>query len=112
MEIMLGIIIGVLFSFVIYYIVTCLKLNQSYTTPIILDDPTDDTDYLKLHNTAHCPDCGSYNLTLVDRYSGVPWARGGDDGDYYSCTKCGRQFSDEEWQNAKSTTVDLSGTQD
>jgi hypothetical protein len=57
-------------------------------------------------------DCGSYNLRVVDRYDGVEWVRGGDDGTCFACMNCGRQFSDEDWDEAVATTVDLSGMQD
>ncbi len=65
-----------------------------------------------VNETPYCPDCLSTNLTLVDRYEGVPWLREEDDGDFFSCVHCGRQFSDEDWKNTKKTNVDLSGVQD
>jgi len=65
-----------------------------------------------LDEVAHCPDCQSTDLKLMDRYKGVEWMRGGDDGDHYECLECGRSFSDEEWSNAVATNVDLSGMQD
>ena len=62
--------------------------------------------------TPFCPDCQSYSLRVVDRYDGVKWLRGGDDGTCFACMNCGRQFSDEDWDKAVATNVDLSGVQD
>lgn len=53
--------------------------------------------------TPKCPDCMSYDLTLIDNIDGLPWLKGHTtEIDYYVCNKCHRQFSDEDWRDARS----------
>lgn len=70
-----------------------------------LDDPTAEIQFHTLRNKPHCPDCNSYNLILVDDHAGVPWLKGHvSELDRFRCKKCGREFNDEDWQDAKSYT--------
>jgi len=54
----------------------------------------------------HCPSCGSYNLSLRDNCDGLKWLKGKvAEIDYYVCNRCGQQFNDENWQDAKAYPV-------
>ena len=56
----------------------------------------------KQYEIPKCPDCGSYDLKFVDNLKGVEWIKKtGADSDFYMCKRCGRYFSDENWQEAK-----------
>lgn len=103
LSILFGMIVMILLLLIAHII-----LSNTPTSSRISSDIANDI----VNEVARCPDCLSTDLTLIDRYEGVPWLRGNDDGDFFSCKKCGRQFSDEEWQEARKTNVDLSGVQD
>ena len=76
--------------------------SRTSTPTITIDDPTDDADYQKLHNTPNCPYCNSYNIILVDDNAGVSFLKGHiDELDHFQCQHCHETFSDEDWQNVK-----------
>lgn len=55
-----------------------------------------------VNEVPRCPDCGSFDLTLIDNYDGLPWLKPyTTEIDYYQCNRCARRFNDEDWQNAK-----------
>jgi len=55
-----------------------------------------------VNETPRCPDCGSFDLTLIDNADGLPWLKGHvAEIDYYQCNRCARRFNDEDWYNAK-----------
>lgn len=86
-----------LFVYIVAYILSMKKVQF-----IELDDPTDDEEFQELQDKPYCPDCGCYDLRLVDNCDGVPWLKGKvQEIDYYVCKRCGRQFNDEDWQTAK-----------
>ena len=102
-EMFIGFVLG---STIIWISFTIYKLWIT-TTPIEID--YEELCEGEAFDEARCPDCGSYDL---DRYKGVEWMRGGDDGDHFECKQCGRSFSDEEWENVVKTDVNLGGVQD
>lgn len=94
-----SIIIGmfiVLLGFVIGFII--VSRNEPFKVTVI--DPTIANDLV--NEEPRCPECGSFNLTLVDNCDGVPWLKGHTtEIDYYQCNRCSRRFNDEDWQTYK-----------
>lgn len=106
-------IVEIFIGFVLGFIIVWVGLISWATYKSIKPFDVDEEALIDgLYDEARCPDCGCKDLKLVDRYKGVEWMRGGDDGDHYECLECGRSFSDEEWADVKSTNVDLGGMQD
>lgn len=58
---------------------------------LVLDDPTDDEDYLEIKRKLKCPDCHSYDYRTVE-VDDLPWLK--DEDTYCICNVCGRQFGD------------------
>ena len=95
----ISIIIGILISIVIFislFIFVSRNNNQNITVigPSIAND--------LVNEEPRCPDCGSFDLTLIDNCDGVPWLKGHTtEIDYYMCNRCSRRFNDEDWQTYK-----------
>ncbi len=95
-----SILIGGGFVVLVWFLLTRVFLKIDKT--VIIDDPTDDEEFQDLRGTPHCPECGSYDLVLIDNCDGVPWLKGKtQEIDYYQCTRCSRRFNDEDWEQAK-----------
>jgi transposase-like protein len=94
-----SIIIGmciVLAIFLIGFII--VSRNEPFKVTVI--DPTIANDLV--NEEPRCPECGSFDLTLVDNCDGVPWLKGHtSEIDYYQCNRCSRRFNDEDWQTYK-----------
>lgn len=58
---------------------------------IIIDDPTDDPEYLEIVRRLHCPDCGSTDFRYTE-VTELPWIQGEDR--YCICNRCGKPFGD------------------
>jgi len=103
MDITLIVLMGFLLV-ILGYIILFIVYRSMDTSGIVLDDPTDHTgERDEILDKPHCPDCGSYDLKLIDNCDGVPWLKGKiSEIDYYQCQRCYRQFNDEDWQMARS----------
>lgn len=88
-DVLIGLLLGIIISLVLRAILGEIGRRKS----IVLDDPTDDKDYLEIVKALKCPDCGStdYRFAEVTDLSWIP----GEDR-YCICNKCGRQFGDEK----------------
>jgi len=91
----LGIAVAFITAWIVYEIILTWKIGKKVTIPI---DIANDI----VGETPHCPDCGSYELKMVDVTDGVAWLKGyTPEIDFYQCKRCMRQFSDEDWYDAK-----------
>ena len=88
-DILAGILLGVIITLIALY--TYWTWRESKT--IVLDDPTDDEDYLALHHKLRCPGCDSYDYRVVE-IDDLPWLK--DEDKYCICNRCGRQFGNEK----------------
>jgi hypothetical protein len=104
---LLSVVFGIIVTLLVLFVIREFLMARPQQVVIPSDIAND-----IVGESPYCPDCLSTDLELIDRYSGVTWIRGKDDGDCYSCRHCGRRFSDENWKDVKSTEVDLSGVQD
>ncbi len=94
-----SIIIGILITIaIIIAILIFSSKNKINSVQKIDSDIVSDL----VDETPHCPDCGSFDITLIDNCDGLPWLKPyTTEIDYYQCNRCARRFSDEEWQDAK-----------
>ena len=86
-DVLVGLLLGVIFTIILLYTLEELRRRKS----IVLDDPTDNPDYLEIVKKLHCPECGSTDFHYAEVTS-LPWVAGEDR--YCICNKCGRQFGD------------------
>lgn len=100
----ISVMIGMIIVFAILFVgILIMDLLGNTSQNITVFDPATANDIVG--KTPKCPDCNSYDLTLVDNCDGVPWLKGHTtEIDYYQCNDCGRRFNDEDWESAKKFT--------
>lgn len=86
-DVLIGLLLGILLVFIYNAILGEVTRRKS----IVLDDPTDDKDYLDLVKKLRCPECGSSDYRFAE-VTDLPWIAGEDR--YCICNRCGRQFGD------------------
>lgn len=93
-SVVIGMLLIVLF---LLFVILILPKHRS-TVPKISSDIANNI----VNEAPRCPDCGSFDLTLIDNCDGLPWLKSHTtEIDYYQCNRCARRFNDEDWQNAK-----------
>lgn len=86
-ELVVGILLGVIITMLSLYVYWMWHGGNE----IVLDDPTDDEDFLEIVNKLKCPECGSDDYKFAE-VTDLPWIKGEDR--YCICNRCGRQFGD------------------
>jgi len=86
-DILVGLLLGIIITLILLYIMGELRRRKN----IVLDDPTDDEDYLDIVKKLKCPECGSDDYRFAE-VTDLPWIKGEDR--YCICNRCGRQFGD------------------
>lgn len=87
LDVLVGLLLGIITTLVVLYILGEIQRRKS----IVLDDPTDDDDYMEIVKKLRCPECGSDNYRFAE-VTELPWIPGEDR--YCICNRCGRQFGD------------------
>ena len=86
-DVLVGLLLGVVLTVLVLYILEAIRRRKS----IVLDNPTDDSDYMEIVKKLKCPDCGSSDYQFAE-VTTLPWITGEDR--YCICNRCGRQFGD------------------
>jgi len=95
-----SIIFGILISLLIFVIGFIIISRNNLNKNVTVFDPAIANDLV--NEEPRCPECGSFDLTLIDNCDGVPWLKGHtSEIDYYQCNRCSRRFNDEDWQTYK-----------
>ena len=86
-ELVAGLLLGIILTMISLYLYQMWHGGNE----IVLDDPTDDEDFLEIVNKLKCPECGSDDYKFAE-VTDLPWIEGEDR--YCICNRCGRQFGD------------------
>jgi len=86
-DVLVGLLLGVIITLVLLYALEEFRRGKK----VVLDDPTDDAEYLEIVKKLRCPECGSDDYEFSE-VTTLPWIVGEDR--YCVCNRCGRQFGD------------------
>ena len=87
-EVIVSFVAGVLTTLVIMY---SYWMWVSHQRRLVINDPTDDEEYLEIVRQLKCPDCDSTDFRY-EEVSDLKWINGEDR--FCICNHCGRRFSD------------------